>query len=205
MLSSPALSSPSTEPPLLTAGCAFSVLGHAYAHRHTPETCMYPVYYAYTKYAHTCIKYSPPTHAPEMHTHTKYTPTHIQVYTRAVHAHTHTHGPDTQHTSSLHALEALPHIQLTLLMVPFRTQPESVFPRGGTSLARSPLTDLLPFKAPRLSLHSLKVRLFESLLLLTINPQGQQSCLLPHRFIPPVLHSACPVSGLMSEKKNEQT
>lgn len=118
---SPRLSSPSARPLLLTAGCAFSVLGHACAHTriHQEHACtqytMCTHHMRQTLTGHTRI-HQRCTHMPNTHQH-------IYMYTYTAHAlHTHTHRPDmhacahSQHTSLL-APEAFPHFQFTVLML----------------------------------------------------------------------------------------
>lgn len=138
-------------------------------HMHTPKTCMCAICYATRQ---ICTRgtntYRPQRHAPEMHTHAKHTPntyvcTHCSCTTHSYRPHMHACA-HSEHTSS-HAPEAS-------AVVPFRSQLRRLFPRRDLPGPRPTYGSSL--KLHVLSLYSLKDGLFdESLLLVTINPQGQ--------------------------------
>lgn len=165
MPSSPPPSSPSAGP-LLTAGSTFLVLGHSYAH--TKDMYVRDML-CDTPNMHTWDQHLQATEAPpEMHTHAKHTPniyvcTHCSCTTHSYRPHMHACA-HSEHTSS-HAPEAS-------AVVPFRSQLRRLFPRRDLPGPRPTYGSSL--KLHVLSLYSLKDGLFdESLLLVTINPQGQ--------------------------------
>lgn len=165
MPSSPPPSSPSAGP-LLTAGSTFLVLGHSYAH--TKDMYVPDMLCAYTK-MHTCDKHLQAIEARTRDAHTcKAHTKHICVYTLLVH----------------HTLIQTTHARLRTLRThkfartrskccgSFQIQLRRFFPRQDFPGPRPTYGSSL--KLHVLSLYSLKDGLFdESLLLVTINPQGQ--------------------------------